>query len=127
LKKAFTLIEVMISVMIVFIVVNVAMNIVGNNKKLIELFLDSKNFALKASVAFLENKDVKNNYERLTEFNIKDDEIIHTLKKDEIRLDIVEDTREEYNFSNFNFTKIINKLNAYNKTHSCIIYSIGIQ
>jgi prepilin-type N-terminal cleavage/methylation domain-containing protein len=127
LKKAFTLIEVMIAVMIVFVVVNVAMNIVGNNKKFIEMFIENKNFALKASVAFLEKKDVKNNYERLIDFNIKNDKIIHTLKKDEIKLDIIEDTKEEYNLTKFNFTKIINKLKAYDKTHSCIIYSIGIQ
>jgi prepilin-type N-terminal cleavage/methylation domain-containing protein len=127
LKKAFTLIEVMVATMIVFVVVNVVMNIVSNNKKLINLFLENKNFALKASVAFIENKDVKNNYERLIDFNIKNDKIIHILKKDEIKLDVTEDTREEYNFSNFNFVKIINQLKAYDKTHSTIIYSIGIQ
>jgi competence protein ComGC len=127
LKKAFTLIEVMVAVMIVFVVVSVIMNIVGNNKKFIEMFIENKNFALKASVAFLENKDVKNNYERLIDFNIKNDTIIHTLKKDEIKVDIIEDTKEEYNLTNFNFTKIINKLKAYDKTHSAIIYSIGIQ
>jgi Tfp pilus assembly protein PilE len=127
LKKAFTLIEVMVAVIIVFVVVSVAMNIVTNNKKLIQLFLDNRNFALKSSVAFLENKDVKNNYERLIDFNITNDKIIHALKKDEIKLDTIEDTREDFNLTNFNFTEIINKLKAYDNTHSTIIYSIGIQ
>jgi prepilin-type N-terminal cleavage/methylation domain-containing protein len=127
LKKAFTLIEVMVAVMIVFVVVSVSMNIVSNNKKIIQMFVDNKNFALKSSVAFIENKDVKNNYERVIDFNIKNDKIIHTLKKDKIKLDVIEDTRKEYNFTKFNYTEIINKLKSYNKTYSTIIYSIGIQ
>jgi prepilin-type N-terminal cleavage/methylation domain-containing protein len=127
LKKAFTLIEVMVAVMIVFVAVNAVMNIIGNNKKLIEIFIKNKEFVLKSSVAFIEDKDMKNNYERLLEFNIKDDKILHILKKDEIKLDKTEDIREEYNFSNINFTKVIEKLKAYDKTHSAIIYSIGIQ
>jgi prepilin-type N-terminal cleavage/methylation domain-containing protein len=127
LKKAFTLIEVMVAVMIVFIVVSVAMNIISNNKKFIEIFIDNKNFALKASVAFLENKDAKNNYEKLIDFNITNDKIIHILKKDEIKVDTIEDTKEEYNLTKFNFTKVVNKLKAYDKIHSVIIYSIGIQ
>jgi Tfp pilus assembly protein PilE len=127
LKKAFTLIEVMVAVMIVFVVVSVAINIVSNNKKLIQMFIENKNFALKASVAFIENKDVKNNYERVIDFNIKNDKIIHILKNDEIKLETIEDTRQEYNFTKFNFTEVINRLKAYDKTHSVVIYSIGIQ
>jgi Tfp pilus assembly major pilin PilA len=127
LKKAFTLIEVMVAVMIVFIVIGIAMNIVGTNKKLIELLMENRLFALKASVVFIENKDVKNNYERLVDFNLTNDKIIRVLKKDEIKLDTFEDFKQEYNFSNFHFTEIIKKLKAYDKTHSVIIYSIGIQ
>ena len=127
MKKSFTLIEVMVAVMIVFVVVSVAMNIVGNNKKLIQMFIENKDFALKSSVAFIENKDVKNNYERLINFNIKNDKIIHILKKDEIKLDTIEDTRQEYNLTKFNFTEIIDKLKAYDKTHSAIIYSTDIK
>jgi prepilin-type N-terminal cleavage/methylation domain-containing protein len=127
LKKAFTLIEVMVAVMIVFVVVSVAINLVSNNKKLIQMFIENKNFALKASVAFIENKDVKNNYERVIDFNIKNDKIIHILKNDEIKLETIEDTRQEYNFTKFNFTEVINRLKAYDKTHSVVIYSIGIQ
>jgi prepilin-type N-terminal cleavage/methylation domain-containing protein len=127
LKRGFTLIEVMVSVMIVFVVISAVMQIIANNKRLIQMFVENKNFALKASVAFIENKDVKNNYERVIDFNIKNDKIIHILKNDEIKLDVIEDSREEYNLTNFNFTKIINKLKAYNNTHSAIIYSIGIQ
>jgi Tfp pilus assembly major pilin PilA len=127
LKKAFTLIEVMVAVMIVFIVIGIAMNIVGTNKKLIELLMENRLFALKASVVFIENKDVKNNYERLVDFNLTNDKIIRVLKKDEIKLERVEDTRQEYNLTKFNFTEIINKLKAYDKTRSTIIYSIGIK
>ena len=127
MRKAFTLIEVMIAVMIVFIVVSAILNVVSNNKKLISLFIENKNFALKASVAFIENKDVKNNYERLIDFNITNDKIIHILKKDAIKLAKEEDLREEYNFSSINFTEIIEKLKAYDKYHSVTIYSIGIK
>lgn len=127
MKKAFTLIEVMIAVMIVFVVVSAVMSVISNNKRLIEIFVENKNFALKSSVAFVENKDVKNNYERLIDFNITNDKIIHILKKDNIKLEKTEDTRQEFNFTKFNFTEIITKLKAYDKTHSVIIYSIGIQ
>jgi len=127
LKKAFTLIEVMVAVMIVFVVVSAILNVINNNKKLIQIFIENKNFALKASVAFIENKDVKNNYEKLIDFNITNDKIIHILKNDSIELIREEDSREEYNFSNINFTKVIEKLKAYDKTHSTTIYSIGIR
>ena len=126
MKKAFTLIEVMVATVIVFVAVYAIMNVVSNNKKLTQIFLNNKIFALKASVAFVEDKDAKNNYERLINFNITNDKIIHTLKKDNISLDKEEDYKEEYNFSN-NINAVLNKLKAYDKTHSVIIYSIGIK
>ena len=127
MKKAFTLIEVMIAVIIVFITVDAVMNVVGNNKQLIHIFLENKNFALKSSVAFLEKKEMKNNYERLIDFNITNDKIIHTLKKDEIKVEEDEDLKQDYNISNSAISEIINRVKAYDKTHSTTIYSIGIQ
>jgi len=126
LKKAFTLIEVMVATVIVFIAISAIMNVVSNNKKLIQIFLNNKFFALKASVAFVEDKDVKNNYDRLIDFHITNDKIIHILKKDKINLDKEEDYQKEYNFSNA-LQIIMTKLKAYDTTHSVSIYSIGIR
>jgi len=127
LKKAFTLIEVMIAVIIVFITVDAVMNVVGNNKHLIQILLENKNFALKSSVAFFGKKNMKNNYERLIDFNITNDKIIHVLKKDEIKVERDQDLKQDYNFSNSAISEVIDRLKAYDKTHSTTIYSIGIQ
>ena len=126
MKKAFTLIEVMIAVFIFFIVVISVMNIVSNNKHLINLLLENRKFALKSSVAFL-NPNTKNNYDRVRDFNIKNPKVIDILKKDNIEVETMEDLTQEFNESNFNLKEVINKLKAYDKTHSTIIYSIGIK
>ena len=126
MKRAFTLIEVMIAVFIFFVVVISIMNIVSNNKHLINLLLGNRGFALKASVAFL-NPNTKNNYDRVRDFNIKNPKVIDILKKDNIEVETMEDLTQEFNDSNFNVKEVINKLKAYDKTHSTIIYSLGIK
>ena len=126
MKKAFTLIEVMIAVFVFFVVVISVMNIVNNNRRLINLILENKNFSLKATLAFL-NPDTKNNYDRVSDFNIKNPKVIDILKKDNIEVDKFEDLKQDLNVSGFNIKEIIYKLKAYDKTHSTIIYSIGIQ
>ncbi len=126
MKKAFTLIEVMIAVFVFFVVVISVMNIVNNNRRLINLILENKNFSLKATLAFL-NPNIKNNYNRVSDFNIKNPKVIDILKKDNIEVDKFEDLKQDLNVSGFNIKEIIYKLKAYDKTHSTIIYSIGIQ
>ena len=126
MKKAFTLIEVMIAVFVFFVVVISVMNIVNNNRRLINLILENKNFSLKATLAFL-NPNTKNNYDRVSDFNIKNPKVIDILKKDNIEVDKFEDLKQDLNVSGFNIKEIIYKLKAYDKTHSTIIYSIGIQ
>ena len=126
MKKGFTLIEVIIAVFIFFIVVVSVMNIVDNNRHLINLLLENRNFALKSSVAFL-NPNGKNNYDRVVEFNITNSKVIDILKKDNIEVEKKEDLTQELNISGLNIKEVINQLKAYNKTNSVIIYSIGIQ
>lgn len=126
MKRGFTLIEVMIAVFIFFVVVVSAMNIVSNNRHLISLLSGNKNFALKSSVAFF-NPDTKNNYDRVRDFNITNPKVIDILKKDNIEVEKREDLKEDFNVSGFNIKEVINQLKAYDKTHSTIIYSIGIQ
>ena len=128
MKKAFTLIEVIVAILIVFMSVYAILNIVSNNKKLIQIFLNNQNFALKASIALIENnKNLRNNYERLIDFNITNDKIIEVLKKDNINLEKKIDYNEEYNISKNAIEIILTKLKAYNRTNSIIIYSIGMQ
>ena len=126
MKKAFTLIEVMIAVFIFFVVVISVMNIVSNNRHLINLLLENKNFSLKASVAFL-NPNTKNNYDRVRDFRITNPKVIDILKKDNIEVEKIADLTQDFNVSGTNIKEVINKLKAYDKTHSAIIYSIGIQ
>ena len=126
MKKGFTLIEVIIAVFIFFIVVVSVMNIMDNNRHLINLLLENKNFALKASVAFLDPNG-KNNYDRVVDFNITNSKVIDILKKDNIEVEKKEDLSQDLNISGLNIKEMINQLKAYDKTHSTIIYSIGIQ
>ena len=126
MKKGFTLIEVIIAVFIFFIVVVSVMNIMDNNRHLINLLLENKNFALKASVAFLDPNG-KNNYDRVVDFNITNSKVIDILKKDNIEVEKKEDLSQDLNISGLNIKEVINQLKAYDKTHSTIIYSIGIQ
>ena len=126
MKKAFTLIEVMVAVFIFFVVVVSVMNVVSNNRHLVNLLLENKEFSLKASLAFL-NPDTKNNYDRVKDFNITNSKVIDILKKDNIEVETIEDLTQDFNVSGTNIKEVINKLKAYDKTHSTIIYSIGIQ
>lgn len=122
MKKSFTLIEVIISVFIFFVVVVSVMNIVNNNRHLISLLLENRDFSLKASLAFL-NPDMKNNYYRAKkDFNISNSKVIDILRKDNILVDIKED---DVNFSKFRI--IIKNLKAYDKFNSVSVYSVGIQ
>ena len=116
----------MIAVFIFFVVVVSTMNIVSNNRHLISLLAGNEKFALKASVAFL-NPDTKNNYDRLRDFNITNSKVIDILKKDNIEVQNTQDLLQDFNVSGFNIKEVINQLKAYDKKHSNIIYSIGLQ
>jgi len=127
LKKAFTLIEVIVATFIVFISVTAILNTISNTKHLFELIKENKFFTLASSVIFLEQKHRKNLYEELVDFNITNDEIIRDLKKEEIKLDVIKDYSEDFNESDKNFTFFINKLKAYDKHHLNFVYEIGIK
>ena len=123
MKKSFTLIEVLIATLIFFLVTMAVFDAISNSKFLLKKIDEHKNFSLASSVVFVEKKDRKNLYEDLIEFNITNDKIIHTLKKYEIKLQILNDVSED-----MNGTKIfINKLKAYDKYHSSYIYSLGFK
>ena len=126
MKKAFTLIEVMVSVIIFFIVTMAVFDIVKNNSHLIYLIKQNNDFSLKASVAFL-NPDGKSNYERVKDFNITNDKIIKYLKRDKINVEYTPDFSMEYNISGINVKEVVNKLKAFDKTHSLTVYSVGIK
>ena len=126
MKKAFTLIEVMVSVIIFFIVTMAVFDIVKNNSHLIYLIKQNNDFSLKASVAFL-NPDGKSNYERVKDFNITNDKIIKYLKRDKINVEYTPDFSMEYNISGINVQEVVNELKAFDKTHSLTVYSVGIK
>ena len=126
MRKGFTLIEVMISVFIFFVVVVSVMNVVENNKHLISLLVENKEFSLKSTVAFL-NPDTKNNYDRVRDFNIKNGKVIDILKNDDIEVETSEDFSQDFNLTGVSIKEVVKRLKAYDKQHSLTIYSVGIQ
>ena len=128
MRKSFTLIEVLIATMIVFIVVGVMIDVSSNSKKLFYLTKEAEDFNLKSSVAIIEQKEVKNLYEQLIDFNITDDEIIENLKKEKMLVDMEEDLRKDFNITeNKNISIIIKKIKAYNTEFSNTAYEIEVQ
>jgi len=127
LKKAFTLIEVIVATFIVFIAVIAILNVISNTKHFFELIKENKFFTLASSVIFLEQKERKNLYEELIDFNITNDEIIKDLKKEKVKLDVISEYSQDFNESDKNFTFFINKLKAYDKHHLSFVYEIGVK
>jgi len=127
LKRAFTLIEVMVAAVLVFLVTFAVLNSISNIRHLFKVFDSHKEFELISSIAFLQPDKSKNLYEKLIEFNITNDKIIHTLKKYSINLEKEIDYSNEYNISNMKIKEVIYKLKAYDKYNSSIVYEIGIQ
>ena len=122
MKKAFTLIEVMIAVMVFFVAVLAFMSITSNSKRIFHIILQNQDFDLKSSVVFVEQKERKNLYEELLDFNITNDHIISKLKQISIKFDKEIDTTQDYNITKL----IIYKLIAYNKYHSSRAYEIEL-
>ena len=128
MKNAFTLVEVLIATMIVFIAVGVVLDVSSNSRKLFSLMSSAKDFELKSSIALIEQKDVKNLYEQLIEFNITDDEIIENLKKERVALETTEDSRQDYNLTeNKNISVVVKKIKAYSKEYSNTVYEVDVQ
>ena len=121
MKKSFTLIEVMISVSIIFMVVSVVLAISSNTKKLFNHIQKNTNFAYKASVSTIENKDTKNVYEKLIDFNITNDKIIHTLKQDIQHKKISQKTIHSF------IDLQINNIKIYNNKNNIYLYGVKIK
>jgi len=124
MKKGFTLIEVMVAVVIVMIATFSVLSLSGNTKHLISLFDKNNEFRLKATV-LVNDRNGSNLYENLIDFNITNDEIIKTLKKEKLKYIISVDSKDE--LKNFKLTKTIKKLKIYNKTNQIIIYEVEIK
>ena len=127
MKKAFTLIEVMVATIIVFLVTFAVLDSISNTRKLFKILSSHKQFNLISSIAFLQQNKNKNLYEKLIGFNITNDKIIHILKKYSINLEKEFDYSNEYNVSNIKIKEMIYKTKAYNKYNSSTIYEIGIK
>jgi len=125
LKKAFTLIEVLVATLIFFLVTMAVFDAVSNSKFLFQKIDEYKKFSLLSSIVFVEKKKRKNLYEELVDFNISNDKIIHTLKKYNIKLQTVNDVSQEINITKTTF--FINRLKAYDKHNSTYIYSLGLK
>ena len=122
MKKAFTLIEVLISVFIVFLVVTAIYNFFSNTRFLIKKIEEFKKFNEISSIMFIERKG-KNLYESLIDFNITNDKIIKDLKSYKLNIETIPQFENEFNNTNF----FVNKLKVYDKNYSTYIYEIGIK
>ncbi|GAB6075065.1 type II secretion system protein [Nautilia lithotrophica] len=125
MKKAFTLIEIMISVVIVFIIMGVVLEVTSNVKHLFLINKDYNTFVYKSSVAIFGNG--KNIYEKVKDFDIRNDKIIHVLKRDKINVKKELDYSMNENINNKNVNVSINKIKVYNNNHQVIYYSVDIK
>jgi len=125
LKRAFTLIEILVATLIFFLVTMAVFNIIANYKFLFQKIDKYKNFSLLSSIVFIEKKKGNNLYEDLIDFNISNDTIIHYLKKYKIKLKTINDVSYEINSTNRVF--FINKEKSYDKYNSTYIYSLGLK
>jgi len=121
LKKAFTLIEIIISVAIIFMIMSVVLEVTSNTKHIFRLNKNNNKFIYKSSVGVIEKG--KNVYEMLKDFNIKNDKIIKTLKKE--KLNIKEDI--EYSLNNIvndqDIRIIMKKIAIYNDFYQISYFS----
>lgn len=128
MKKSFTLIEVLIATLIFFVVVGALLSVASDTKHLISLLHDTKNFNIKSSIVAIEQKNVKNLYEQLYDFNITNDKIIKTLKNEKIVFEKTIDSAQEINISqSLNFLEIINRLKIYDSEFANISYEIELK
>jgi len=124
MKKGFTLIEIMVAVVIVMIATFSVLNLSSNTKYLFNLITKNNEFSLKASILVNEKKS-SNLYENLIDFNITNDDIIHTLKKEKLYVKIIQDSKEE--LKEFSLLKEIKKIKIYNKTNQLTVYEVDIK
>ena len=101
--------------LIFFIVTDVVYNVSINSKHLISLIASNKEFNLYSTIPLIQKNDRKNLYESLIEFNITNDDIIHTLKQYSI-----ETKTKEFNEFNLTFKKVT----AFDKYHSNSVIEI---
>ncbi|ACM93261.1 prepilin-type N-terminal cleavage/methylation domain protein [Nautilia profundicola AmH] len=127
MRKAFTIIEVMIAVFLALIISTVAFSITGNAKKMFVLIDKRKIFYLKSSVMAIEEKNTKNVYEILKDFNIKNDEIIKKLKKDTFYLKHNIEYSQNINIHGKSIKILLDRMKIYNKYHSAFIYKQEIK
>lgn len=121
MKKGFTLIEIMVAVVIVLVATFSVLNLSSNSKHLFEIVEKNSLFSLKASIVANEQNS-SNLYENLIDFNITNDEIIHSLKKEKLNILIQSHTEK---FENLELeTK---KMKIYNKTNQLNLYEVNIK
>lgn len=125
MKKAFTLIEIMISVVMIFIIMGVVLEVTSNTKHLFLINKDYNAFVYKSTIAVFGKG--KNLYEKLKDFNIRNDKIIHTLKHDKINVKKELDYSMNENINNQNINISINKIKVYDKHHQTVYYSVDIK
>ena len=116
----------MIAVVLALIISGVAFKVSSQSKYFLSLSKKRENFYYKASVAALA-KEGKNAYEMLKDFDIKNDRIIHSLKKDRFEKKVSTDYSLEENIGDNKINVTLNKIKIFNKTNSLILYSPGVK
>ena len=124
MKKGFTLIEIMVAVMIVMIATFSVLNLSNNSKYLFSLITKNNLFSLKASI-LINERNSSNLYENLIDFNITNDEVIKSLKKEKLNIEIIQDSKEE--LEELSISKEIKKIKVYNKTNQIVVYEVNIK
>ena len=127
MRRAFTLIEILVSVVIIFVVMSVALNITTNAKHIFDLSGKASDFEYIASVGALEDNKTSV-YEKLKDFHIDNDDIIHTLKKEKLHKDENTIYSLEGNMDeNISVIITLDQLKIYDKHNSLILYKVNIK
>ncbi len=136
-RRAFTLIEVLISVVILSIVGVGLMQISINSKKNYEFLRDKSRFDRLSSIAFMHNSNEFHNQEKSLYRFIEDsyDDVDDEIRKylDEIKVNYSQEEFSTLSFgddenstqnSGMNLTLIYEKISLYNKKNSTFAYKI---
>jgi hypothetical protein len=115
----------MVSVAIIFVIMNIVLKVTSDTKHLFLLSRDYNAFVYKSSAAVFGNG--KNVYERVKDFDIRNDKIIHFLKNEKFNVKKEIEFSENENINSKNIQVVMNKIKVYNKAHLVQYYSVEIK
>jgi len=113
--------------MIFFVVAGAFLSFSSQVRHFMRLSYDRDDFMLKSSVAAIELKEVPNIYEQLRDFNISNDTIIRSLKRERIKAEKKIAHATELNLTHQKSQLHLYKISVHDQMHSYEAYDIDLQ